>query len=289
MKAWSALAVASLLAAAAPASARPLAIVAAENFYGDIAEQIGGSAVTVTSILANPDQDPHLFELSPSAARAVAGARIVIANGAGYDPWMEKLLGATRGTDRRSIIVAELVGKKLGDNPHIWYDPSVMLAAGQALARDLSAADPDHAAEYRARLAQFTDSLQPIEMKIAALRRRFAGTPVAATEPILGALFEALDLKVKNAGFQRAIMNDTEPSATDTAAFESDLKTHRVRLLVHNSQVSGPVVRRMVALAQAEHIPVLGVTETEPRGKTYQAWMLGLLDAVDLALSRNSP
>src|SRR6185437_14452051 len=195
------------------------------------------------------------FELSPSAARAVAGARIVIANGAGYDPWMEKLLGATRGTDRRSIIVAELVGKKLGDNPHIWYDPSVMLAAGQALARDLSAADPDHAAEYRARLALFT----------------------------------ALDLKVKNAGFQRAIMNDTEPSATDTAAFESDLKTHRVRLLVHNSQVSGPVVRRMVALAQAEHIPVLGVTETEPRGKTYQAWMLGLLDAVDLALSRNSP
>src|SRR5512146_2844535 len=264
MKGWSALAVASLLAAAAPASAGPLAVVAAENFYGDIAEQIGGSAVTVTSILATPDQDPHLFELSPSAARAIAGARIVIANGAGYDPWMEKLLRATRGTDRRSIVVADLVGKKLGDNPHIWYDPGVMLAAAKALARDLSAADPDHAADYRGRLTQFADSLRPIETKIAALRGRFAGTPVAATEPILGALFEALDLKVRGEAFQRAIMNDTEPSAADTAAFETDLKTHWVRLLVHNSQVSGPVVRRMVALARAERIPVLGVSETEP-------------------------
>lgn len=285
MKAWSALAVASLLAAAAPASAGPLAVVAAENFYGDIAEQIGGSAVTVTSILANPDQDPHLFELSPSAARAIAGARIVIANGAGYDPWMEKLLRVTRGTDRRSIVVANLVGKKLGDNPHIWYDPGVMLAAAKALARDLSAADPDHAADYRGRLTQFADSLRPIETKIAALRGRFAGTPVAATEPILGALFEALDLKVRGEAFQRAIMNDTEPSAADTAAFETDLKTHWIRLLVHNSQVSGPVVRRMVALARAERIPVLGVSETEPRGKDYQSWMLGVLDAIDLALS----
>ena len=285
MKAWSALAVASLLAAAAPASAGPLAVVAAENFYGDIAEQIGGSAVTVTSILANPDQDPHLFELSPSAARVIAGARIVIANGAGYDPWMEKLLRVTRGTDRRSIVVANLVGKKLGDNPHIWYDPGVMLAAAKALARDLSAADPDHAADYRGRLTQFADSLRPIETKIAALRGRFAGTPVAATEPILGALFEALDLKVRGEAFQRAIMNDTEPSAADTAAFETDLKTHWIRLLVHNSQVSGPVVRRMVALARAERIPVLGVSETEPRGKDYQSWMLGVLDAIDLALS----
>lgn len=285
MKAWSALAVASLLAAAAPASASPLAIVAAENFYGDIAEQIGGSAVTVTSILANPDQDPHLFELSPSAARAISAARIVIANGAGYDPWMDKQLGATRGTDRRAIVVAALVGKKPGDNPHIWYDPDVMLAAAKALARELGAADPDHAAEYRGRLEQFEDSLRPIDTKIAALRGRFAGTSVAATEPILGALFKALDLKVQGEAFQRAIMNDTEPSATAIAAFETDLKTHQVRLLVHNSQASGPAVRRMVALARAERIPVLGVTETEPHGKDYQSWMLSVLDAVDLALS----
>ncbi|MGH7033163.1 MAG: metal ABC transporter solute-binding protein, Zn/Mn family [Stellaceae bacterium] len=285
MKAWPALAVASLLAAAAPVSASPLAIVAAENFYGDVAQQIGGNAVMVTSILANPDQDPHLFELSPSAARAIADARLVIANGAGYDPWMDKLLGATRGTDRRSIVVAELVGKKPGDNPHIWYDPGIMLAAAKALARDLSAVDAAHAADYRGRLEQFEDSLRPIETKIAALRRRFAGTPVTATEPILGALFAALDLNVRGEAFQRAIMNDTEPSASGIAAFETDLKTHRVRLLVHNSQVSGPVVRRMVALARAERIPVLGVTETEPRGKDYQSWMLGVLDAVDLALS----
>src|SRR5271165_1881161 len=107
---------------------RPVPVVAAENFYGDVAGQIGGPDVKVTSILSNPDQDPHLFEVSPSVARALSAARIVIYSGIDYDPWMAKLLAAARSADRRVIVVADLIGRKTGDNPHIWYDPATMLA-----------------------------------------------------------------------------------------------------------------------------------------------------------------
>lgn len=264
----------------------PVRIVAAENFYGDIAQQIGGPGVTVTSVLSNPDQDPHLFEASPSVARSISGARIVIYSGIDYDPWMEKLLAAAKGTNRTSIVVADLAGRKPGDNPHIWYDPATMLALAQSLSDELVNADPAHQAEYRQRLVAFQASVKPVQDKIAALRARLAGTPVTATEPVFGYMFEALGMAVRNQSFQRSVMNDTEPSASDVAAFENDLRTHQVKLLVYNSQASDQIAVRMEKLARASHIPVVGATETEPAGKTYQAWMLGELNAVDRALPK---
>ena len=270
--------------ALARADAQPIAIVAAENFYGDVASQIGGPDASVTSILNNPDQDPHLFEASPSVGRDVSAARIVIYNGIDYDPWMEKLLRAARSADRQTIVVADLVGGKPGDNPHIWYDPATMLALAKALSAELTADDPGHAAGYRQRLQRFEASMQPIQAKIAALRQRLAGTPATATEPVFGYMFAALGMTVRNMAFQMAVMNDTEPSASDVAAFENDLKTHKVKLLVYNSQASDPIATRMEKLARASHVPVVGATETEPPGMTYQAWMLSELDAVDQAL-----
>jgi zinc/manganese transport system substrate-binding protein len=279
----------SLLAAvflllAAPAEARPVTIIAAENFYGDVARQIGGPEVAVTSILSNPDADPHLFEVSPSVARAIAAAHIVVANGIDYDPWIDKLLDAARSSGREVIIVADLVGRKPGDNPHIWYDPQTMPAFAEALAADLSRADPAHRAEYRRRLMRFRQSLQPIAAKIATLRRRLAGTPVTATEPVFGDMLDALGMRVRNRRFQLAVMNNTEPSAADVAAFEDDLRTRRVRMLVYNSQASDPIAEHMRELAKTSHIPVVAASETEPPGKTYQAWMASELAMVDRAL-----
>lgn len=288
--------VAGLLGSAAPSTAqaqpakpvpsKPLPIVAAENFYGDVAKQVGGSNVLVTSILTNPDQDPHLFEASASVARNLSAARLVIYNGIDYDPWVGKLLGAAKATDRKAIVVADLIGKKSGDNPHIWYDPATMLALARALSEALTASDPAHGAEYARNLATFEQSLQPIQAKITALHARLAGTPVTATEPVFGYMFDALGMTVRNAPFQLAVMNNTEPSASDVAAFENDLKTHQVKLLVYNSQASDPVAARMEKLAKAAHVPVVGATETEPPGKTYQSWLLGELDAVDRALPK---
>jgi zinc/manganese transport system substrate-binding protein len=265
-------------------TARPVAIVAAENFYGDIAEQIGGPDVTVTSILSNPDQDPHLFEVSPAVGRNVSAARIIIYNGIDYDPWMEKMLRATRSADRKTIAVADLIGKKAGDNPHIWYDPATMLALAQTLAAALIADDPANKAGYEQRLARFEDSVKPIQAKISQLRQRLTGTPVTATEPVFGYMLDALGMEVRNRSFQIAVMNNTEPSASDIAAFENDLKTHRVRLLVYNSQATDPIAERMAKIARAAQIPVVGAAETEPAGMNYQSWMQSEIDAVDRAL-----
>ena len=276
-------AMAALLTSPALA-ASPLTIVAAENFYGDIAQQIGGPDVKVTSILSNPDQDPHLFEASPSVARALSGARIVISNGIDYDPWMEKLLRASKSSDREEIVVADLIGKKSGENPHIWYDPHTMLTFAKALTDALIATDPANNVQYTRGLATFQASLEPILEKTAALKVRLSGVQATATEPVFGYMFAALGMQVRNEAFQLAVMNDTEPSASEVASFEDDLKNHKVELLVYNSQASNPISVRMKDLARASKIPIVGAAETEPAGKTYQAWMASELDAVDKAL-----
>ncbi len=270
-------------------SAAPIRIVAAENFYGDVAAQIGGPGVTVTSILSNPDRDPHLFEASPSVARGLADAQIAVVSGIGYDPWMQTLLGASPSPDRRVIVVADVAGRVPGDNPHIWYDPAVMLAYARALADALIAEDPAGRAGYEARLGGFLASMAPLQAEIAALRAKFSGTPVAATEPVFGAMFDALGLDVRDRSFQLAVMNETEPSASDVAAFETDLKTGRIKLLVYNSQASDPVAERLLALAQDAGIPVMAVTETAPPGMTYQALIAAALEGVAAALRPATP
>jgi zinc/manganese transport system substrate-binding protein len=279
-------AVTALSLAGAFAQTKQINVVAAENFYGDVASQIGGKEVKVTSIMSNPDQDPHLFEASPSVARNVSGARIVIYSGIDYDPWMEKLLSAAKSGDRKAIVVADLVGKKSGDNPHVWYDPNTMLAFAKSFTETLSAEDPAHKDDYEKRLASFQDSLKPILDKIAELHDRLSGTPVTATEPIFGYMFELLGMQDRNQSFQLSVMNNTEPSASDVAAFEKDLKTHQVKLLIYNSQATDPVAERMEKIAKAAKVPVVGATETEPKGKNYQAWMMSELQAVDKALPK---
>jgi zinc/manganese transport system substrate-binding protein len=281
-------ALAALLAVSgglARAAETPVTVVAAENFYGDVARQIAGPRVAVTSILSNPDDDPHMFEASASVARALADATIVVANGADYDPWMEKLLAASHPGGRCVITVADLIHRTSGDNPHLWYDPAAMPAYAKALEAALSAVDPAHHAEYAARRDAFLGSLRPIEEKVKALRDRFAGTPVTATEPVFGYMAEALGLKMRNERFQIAVMNDTEPSASDVAAFEDDLRHHKVKLFFYNSQASDEAATRLLGIAREARIPVVGVTETEPEGRTFQTWVLGELAAVDAALS----
>lgn len=268
------------------AAAEPVPVVAAENFYGDVARQIGGPDVAVTSILSNPDQDPHLFEASASALRAISTARIVIYNGIDYDPWAEKLLRVSQSAQRTVIVVAPLIGRKTGDNPHVWYDPATMPALARALADELTKTDPAHGAEYRQRLAQFQHSMEPVAAKISALRQRLLGTEVTATEPVFGYMLAALGMKVRNERFQLAVMNNTEPSASDLTAFENDLKTQQVRLLVYNRQASDRLAERMVSIAKAAHIAIVAVSETEPPETTYQAWLMSELDAVDHALPK---
>ena len=274
----------SVAMALSAAHADPVKIVAAENVYGDLAQQIGGSNVAVTSILTNPNQDPHEFEASASTARQIADARLVIYNGADYDPWMTKLLSASRAPSRKVIEVARLVHKRAGDNPHVWYDPAAISALTRALADTLSTLDPAHRTEYAERHAAFERSMQPVVDRIAELRKRYAGTPVTATEPVFGYMADALGLKMRNGRFQLAVMNGTEPSAKDIAAFEKDLRTRAVKVLFYNSQTTSALAERMRTIAVNAGVPVVGVTEMEPLGMTYQQWMSVQLDALGRAL-----
>ena len=272
-------------ALSAPALADPVRIVAAENFWGDVAKQIGGSNVAVESILSSPDQDPHLFEASTETAKSLAGAQIVIVNGVDYDPWMEKLIAANKVPARRTIVVAALVGRKSGDNPHLWYDPTYVKATAKALTSDLETIDPGHKADYDKGAAAFLEQLKPLDDKIADMRKRFSGFPVTASEPVFGYQAGLIGLKVHNEKYALAIMNNAEPSASEVAGFENDLKGHKVKAMLYNAQASEPAVQKLVDLAKANSIPVVGVSETEPPDVNYQAWMLGQLEELDKALS----
>ncbi|WP_031195142.1 MULTISPECIES: zinc ABC transporter substrate-binding protein [unclassified Mesorhizobium] len=274
-----------LLTGTAARAEDKLTIVAAENFYGDLARQIGGSNVTVTSILANPDDDPHLFETSPSTARTIADAKIVIYNGADYDPWMDKLLSASTAKDRTTIVAADLIGKKSGDNPHLWYDPATLPAIAKALSADLAKRDPANAVYYEANLKAFQTSLEAIDKEITDVKNTYAGTEVTATEPVFGYMAEALGLKMLNYDFQVALMNDAEPSATQVAAFENSLKDGSAKILFYNSQVTDEATTRLLDIAKQNKVTVIGVTETEPAGQTIQTWLGGQIDAVQKALA----
>ncbi|MER9502778.1 zinc ABC transporter substrate-binding protein [Mesorhizobium sp. M0579] len=274
-----------LLTGTAARAEDKLTIVAAENFYGDLARQIGGSNVTVTSILANPDDDPHLFETSPSTARTIADAKIVIYNGADYDPWMDKLLSASTAKDRTTIVAADLIGKKSGDNPHLWYDPATLPAIAKALSADLAKRDPANAVYYETNLKAFQTSLEAIDKEITDVKNTYAGTEVTATEPVFGYMAEALGLKMLNYDFQVALMNDAEPSATQVAAFENSLKDGSAKILFYNSQVTDEATTRLLDIARQNKVTVIGVTETEPAGQTIQTWFRGQIDAVQKALA----
>ena len=278
-------ALAVALASGARAADGKLAVVAAENFYGDIARQIGGDRVDVVNVMSNPDQDPHLFETTPGVVRQIANAQIVILNGADYDLWMDKLLAAAPQPGRVVINAGAVTGAKAGGNPHLWYAPVTMPAVAKAIAEAFSKADAAHASDYAARLATTLASLERISRRVADIKAKHNGQPVTATEPVFGPMANALGLTMRNQRFQLAMQNDTEPSARDVAAFENDLKSQKVKLLLYNSQVSEKLTDRLLAIAKTAKVPVVAVTETLPAGMAFQDWMLGQLDAVDKALT----
>ena len=275
---------------ASPSTARaasaPLPVVAAENFYGDLLAQIGGARVHVTSILSNPNADPHEYESSVRDATAVAQARLVVLNGLGYDSWMQKLLAASPRRERQVVNVgAGLLHLHEGDNPHVWYKPQTFPLLARVIAADLGKADPAGKGYYAARLVRFTRSLLPLQTEFAALRRRYAGTYVLATERVFGYAADAIGLHIPNPAFQRAIEDGNDPSPQAVAQFEGDLTRRRARLLLYNTQAVSPLTARMRDLALKNHVPVVGVSETEPPGQDYQQWQLSQLHAIDHALS----
>jgi zinc/manganese transport system substrate-binding protein len=264
-----------------------LRVVAAENVYGDIAQQIGGAHVDVTSILSDPNADPHLFEPGSSNGLAVATARVVIQNGVGYDAFMTKLENASPSSKRSVLTIADLLGIQGRDaNPHLWYDVPALNRIAGAIAAQLERADPAHDSDYRAGLARFNASLAPLRREVARIRASFGGSPVAYTEPVPGYLLDAAGLEnLAPSAFTRAIEDGTEPSPQAVAAINALMTEKRVKVLLYNSQAVSPITSRLRAAAEHAGIPVVGVTETLPPKLTFQQWQLGQARQLAAALA----
>jgi zinc/manganese transport system substrate-binding protein len=262
--------------------------IGAENEYANVLSQIGGRYVHVSSILNNPNTDPHTFEASPQVAQEVSGAQLIVQNGVGYDTFMNKIESASPDPKRKVIIVQNLLG--LPDdtpNPHLWYSPKTMPAAARAMAADLSALLPAHKAFFQANLVKFDKSLTPWLNAIAAFKARYPNTPVATTEPVADYMLQAAGTdNLTPFTFQADIMNGVDPSPEDIALENGFFTQHKVKVFCYNQQVVDSLTTSIRQTALKAGVPVVGVYETMPTpGYDYQSWMLAEVNALQKAVA----
>jgi zinc/manganese transport system substrate-binding protein len=280
----------STASSATPAtiSQRVIRVVAAENFWGSIAAQVGGRHVQVTSIITNPNADPHSYEPNAADGREIATAQLVIENGVGYDPWVSRLLGSVSGNPV-VINVGTVLGVPAGGNPHRWYNPGNVQTVITAMAAAFSRADPADRAYFRHQKRQFeTTGLRPYHQLVAAIRARYSGTPVGASESIFAMLAPALGLRlITPSSFLKAISEGTDVTVADTLTIDKQIRDHLIKIYVYNNQNVTPDVRAQLAKVKAEHIPTATITETlVPADATYQAWQARELRGIKKALAQ---
>ena len=277
------------IAGAVAAADSPVRVVAAENFWGNIASQIGGRDVQVTSLITDPNADPHLFETNAQDAATLAQAQVVIENGAGYDTWMSSLLGADGGHPRIVTAASVLHVGGSDPNPHLWYDVPRVPTVAAAITSALTKAAPQGASTFAKNLSTFEASLAPLRQTIAGIKRRFHNVPVANTERVPGYLLADANLDVKTPPeFARAIEDGADPGAADTVAMRRLLTNHDINVLLYNVQTVTPVTTQMRSLAKQHGIPVVGVSETMPAwASSYQQWQRSQLDDLLHALQQS--
>jgi zinc/manganese transport system substrate-binding protein len=283
-----AVAVAGCGSAGASAGSGQIVAVGAENEYANVISQIGGRYVVASAIESNPNTDPHTFEASPSVARTVAVARLVVQNGVGYDTYMNNIEAASPSSSRTVIDVQKLLG--LPDstpNPHLWYAPRTMPAVAAALVKDLSAIDPSHASYFAANAKRFDATLEPWDRALAQFAAQYPGTPVATTEPVGDYMLQAAGtVNMTPFQFQADVMNGVDPAPQDVTLQNGLFSGRRVKVLLYNQQVTDSLTESFLAKAKQYGIPVVGVYETMPTpGYDYQSWMLAEVNALRRAVA----
>lgn len=271
------------------AASGPVIVVAAESFWGSIATQLGGQRAGVTSIISNPNTDPHDYEPTAQDALKMATAQLVIENGVGYDSWVDRLLGASSVKGRLVLNVGDVAGVKPGGNPHRWYSPGDVHKMIAQITADYRSLDPKDAAYFdQQRQAFETKSLAAYDALIADIKAKYAGTPIGASESIMAPLAQALGLNLLTpASFLNAISEGTDPTAQDKATIDQQIKGKLVKIYVYNSQNATPDIQAQVAEAQVVGIPVMTITETlEPAAATFQDWQVAQLTRIAAALAQ---
>lgn len=271
----------------APSTHDKIQVVAAENFWGSLISQLGGNKVQITSIVSDPNADPHEYESNNADARDFATANYVILNGAGYDSWANKLLDASPNGSRKVLTVANLLGKKDGDNPHFWYSPTYVNLVIAHMERDLISLDSSDKTYFQQQYSNLRSSLAGYQDRITSIKKQFGGTKVAATEDIFAYLAQAagLDL-VSPPAFIQAVAEGNDPPTNSVVQFQQQLQSGQVKVLAYNEQTVTPLTSSMKVLAAQQNIPVVGITETvQPPDTSFQVWMNAELINLENALN----
>jgi zinc/manganese transport system substrate-binding protein len=264
-------------------------VVAAENFYGDVIKQLGGDRVDVTSILSDPNVDPHEYTSNVQTAQSISKAQLVVENGLGYDDWMDKLLSASPDANRIVLVGGDIADHKLPDNPHVWYGVNNMPAISQAIVDALKKLDPADSATFDGNLSTFKGSLAPLQQGIDAINAAYKGTPVALTETIYLYQSTPEGLNVLTPfEFMKAIAEGNDPPADTVTAINNEIGQKQAKILIYNVQTVTPVTTNVENQARQQNIPVVPVSETMPPGKTYQSWMMDQLNALAAALRQGT-
>jgi zinc/manganese transport system substrate-binding protein len=276
--------------ASASATTTTITAVGAENEYANVLSQIGGKYVVVSSVLNNPNTDPHTFEASTSVAEEVSGALLIVQNGAGYDGFMNRIEAASPNSKRKVIVAQEVMGLPADTpNPHLWYDPKTMPAVAKAMAKDLGELDPGQKSYFQDNLRAFDISLQSWTTAIATFKSTHPGTPVAVTEPVADYLLKAMGMRILTPFvFQADIMNGVDPAPEDITKEEGFLTSHHAKVFCYNQQVVDSLTSSIRHTALAANVPVVGVYETMPTpGYDYQSWMLAEVKAIEAAVANH--
>jgi zinc/manganese transport system substrate-binding protein len=272
------------------ASGGKITVVAAENFWGSIAAQLGGSKVAETSIITNPQTDPHSYEATAADARTIAGAQLFVQNGIGYDSsWAPGLVSANPNSARTVLTVGDVLGLKDGDNPHQWYSHASLYKVIDTITADYKKIDPADASYFDQQKTTFEAStLAEYNQLETTIKAKYAGTPIGASESIVSPLADSVGLDMLTPySFLKDISEGTDPTSADKATIDQQLRNKQIKVYVYNSQNSTPDIQAQVKLAQQEGIPVTTVTETlSPAGDSFQEWMISELQGLESALAK---
>lgn len=256
-------------------------ITATTDFYGEVAKAVVGNKGQVTSVINKPNVDPHDYDPTPKVAKGIADSQIVIANGVGYDSWMNKLVKNNGGKAKYLKVGENIMGKRSGDNPHLWYDPDTMPKLANRLARELGKKQPKNKKYFQKNAQKYINSLQPVDNKIENLQKIAAKSDnkkVYVSEPVFDYAIKSMGFKIGDKKFENSVEKGTDPSPQTISDMQKNIKHHKIAFFVYNSQVSDKVVNNFVSLAKKNNVPVLKVTETLPAKKNYKQWMSGQYD-----------
>jgi len=268
---------------------QPIPVLAVENFYGNLVQQLGGQCVNVTVILSDPDADPHAFQPTAGDIRAFQNAALVMVNGLGYDDFADKALGAS-STKPVIVRAGDVLGLQVGANPHVWYSAAYVDQLKTAITRSLKQVAPDAQAYFDTQAAALDQSFGAYRQLIGQISGQFASVPVGATESIFVDMSYTTGLKLLSPPeFMQAIAEGNDPSAQDIATFQNQLKGKQVKVLVYNVQTVTPITEQLKQMARDANIPIVGVSETMPVGaQTFQGWQAGQLRLLVNALQKTS-